>query len=49
MDCAKQRQNAKAFITQWKGKEDEETQKFWISLLQDVLGIPQAVRLLDFE
>lgn len=49
MDSAKQRQNAKKFIRQWKGYEKGETQKFWISLLQDVLGIPQAVRLLDFE
>lgn len=49
MDSARQRQNAKKFIHQWKGYEKGETQKFWISLLQDVLGIPQAVRLLDFE
>lgn len=49
MDSAKQRQNAKKFIKEWKGYEKGETQKFWISLLQDVLGIPQAVRLLDFE
>lgn len=47
MDSAKQRQNAKKFIKEWKGYEKGETQKFWISLLQDVLGIPQAVRLLD--
>lgn len=49
MDSAKQRQNAKKFISEWKGYEKGETQKFWISLLQDVLGIPQATRLLDFE
>ena len=49
MGSAKQRQNAKKFIKEWKGYEKGETQKFWISLLQDVLGIPQAVRLLDFE
>jgi len=49
MDSAKQRQNAKKFISEWKGYEKGETQKFWISLLQDVLGVPQAVRLLDFE
>ena len=49
MDSAKQRQNAKKFISEWKGYEKGETQKFWISLLQDVLGVPQAIRLLDFE
>lgn len=49
MDSAKQRQNAKKFINEWRGYEKGESQKFWISLLQDVLGIPQAVRLLDFE
>ena len=49
MNRAIQRQNAKKFIHQWKGYEKGETQKFWISLLHDVLGVPDAAALLDFE
>lgn len=49
MNSATQRQNAKKFIHQWKGYEKGETQKFWISLLHDVLGVPDAAALLDFE
>ena len=48
MNSATQRQNAKKFIHQWKGYEKGETQKFWISFMQDVLGIQQAVRLIDY-
>lgn len=46
MNSATQRQNAKKFIHQWKGYEKGETQKFWISLLHDVLGVlmSQAVK-----
>lgn len=49
MNRATQRQNAKKFIHQWKGYEKGETQKFWLSLLHDVLGVPDAAALLDFE
>ncbi len=49
MDSVKQRLNAQTFINQYKGYEKGETPKFWVDLLQDVLGVPSATRIIDFE
>lgn len=41
MDVAEQRRNAKKFIEEWKdrGREKQDSQSFWLSLLRNVLGI----------
>ena len=45
------RKAAKKFAETWKnkGSEKAESQKFWISLLQDVFGIKNATEYIDFE
>lgn len=42
---------AKSFAERWKGKGDEkgESQKFWLDLLQNVLGVEDPYRFVDFE
>lgn len=42
---------AKKFSEEWKGRGDEkqETQRFWIGLLGDVLNVPQAASYIEFE
>lgn len=42
---------AKKFASQWLGKGDEkqETQRFWIELLGEVLGIRNPVSYIEFE
>ena len=42
---------AQAFADYWHGKGDEkgETQKFWLSLLRDVLGVVHPEQFIDFE
>ena len=42
---------AKEFAEFWKNKGDEKqhTQKFWLSLLRDVLGVSKPEKLIDFE
>lgn len=52
MTPAEQKAAAKAFVARWQaaeGNEDREARSYWIELLQDVLGIPNATRVLDFE
>lgn len=51
MDTVKQRQNARSFVKQWKDKgyEKGDTQKFWLGLIQNVLGAPEALQIIDFE
>ena len=49
---AEQKRNAKEFVKRWKaaeGNEEREARSFWIELVQECLGIPQATRVLDFE
>ena len=42
---------AKQFIKEWTGKgyEKGETQRFWIALLHDVLGVENPVKFIEFE
>ena len=46
-----QKTRAKKFSEEWKdrGDEKQETQRFWIGLLADVLGVPQAASYIEFE
>ena len=46
-----QKQAAKQFVRDWSGKgyEKGETQRFWIALLQNVFGIPDATKFVEFE
>ena len=45
------RMAAKQFAKTWAGRGDEkqETQVFWISLLQNVFGVEQATSAIEFE
>ena len=42
---------AKQFVETWTGHGDEkqETQRFWIDLLQNVFGVEQATNAIEFE
>ena len=42
---------AKQFVKDWTGHGDEkqETQRFWIALLQNVYGVEQATNAIEFE
>ena len=46
-----QSQQAKAFITYWqdKGDEKQETSRFWIDLLRNVLNIQEPEKFIEFE
>ena len=48
---AKQRRSAKEFAEYWKDKgyEKGESQKFWLSLLSDVLGVEHPEQFISFE
>ena len=51
MTDIQQKAAAKQFIKTWAGRGDEkqETQLFWISLLQNVFGVEQPTEAIDFE
>ena len=51
MTQIEQTQHAKEFAEYWKDKGDEkqETQRYWIELLQEVLGIENPSRYIEFE
>ena len=51
MTDLQQRAAAKQFVKNWTGHGDEkqETQRFWIDLLQNVFGVEQATNAIDFE
>ena len=51
MDATTQKRNAKSFIEEWKnrGKEKQDSQSFWLSLLRDVLGIEKPETFIRFE
>lgn len=51
MNTKEQIQNANKFIELWRGKgyEKGESQKFWIALLQDVLGVTDVTNYINFE
>ena len=45
------KKSVKEFVQRWTGKgyEKGESQKFWIDLLQNVLGVPDATEYIVFE
>ena len=51
MTDAQQREAARQFFYRWngKGKEDEDARSYWIELLQDVLGVDNVTRRVEFE
>ena len=51
MTDAQQKKAAKEFVKYWEGKgyEKGESQKFWIDLLQNVLGVENAIHYISFE
>lgn len=51
MAQAKQRIAAKKFVKDWidKGYEKGESQKFWIQLLREVLGVENPEQFISFE
>lgn len=51
MTQAEQQRSAKEFVAFWKDKGDEkqETSRFWIGLLDSVLGIKNASNYIEFE
>ncbi len=51
MTDIQQRTAAKHFAEYWKGKgyEKGESQKFWLSLLSDVLGVEHVAEFIEFE
>ena len=46
-----QKQAAKQFVQDWSGRgyEKGETSRFWIALLQNVFGIQDATKFMEFE
>ena len=51
MTVMEQRNAAKQFAQDWAGRGDEkqETQAFWMSLLQKVFGVPEPEKYIAFE
>ena len=51
MTDVQQKGAAKQFVKDWLGHGDEkqETQRFWIDLLQNVFGVEQATKAIEFE
>lgn len=51
MTDMQQKMAAKQFVKDWTGHGDEkqETQRFWIALLQNVFGVEQATNAIEFE
>ena len=51
MTDKEQKKAAKEFVARWEGRGDEkqETQLFWIDLLQNVLGVEDPTSLIQFE
>lgn len=48
----KQKQQIKRFVERWKALpcvEEEHSRSFWIEFAEQVLGIPQATKFLEFE
>ena len=51
MTDVERRAAARQFASDWQGKGDEkqETQRFWLSLLQNVCGVAQPTEVIEFE
>jgi len=45
------KKNAENFVQYWanKGYEKGESQKFWLSLLRDILGVEHPEQFISFE
>ena len=46
-----QRDAARAFVSYWgeHGDEKQDTQRFWMDLLQNVLGVENPSQFIEFE
>lgn len=51
MTETQQRDTAKAFVSYWQehGDEKQDTQRFWMDLLQNVLGVETPSQFIEFE
>lgn len=51
MTDVERRSAAAKFAADWKGRGDEkqETQRFWLSLLQNICGVTQPTEIIEFE
>ena len=51
MNDAEQRKAARKFVQDWTGRGDEkqDTQRFWIQLLREVLGVDEPESFISFE
>lgn len=51
MDVRVQKKQAKAFIERWRdrGNERQDSQSFWLDLLQSVYGIEKPSEYIKFE
>lgn len=51
INLKEQKKNAKAFIERWKnrGNERQDSQSFWLDLLQSVYGIEKPAEYITFE
>ena len=51
MTNVEQRSAAAKFAADWDGQGDEkqDTQRFWLSLLQNVCGVAQPTEVIEFE
>ena len=51
MNSIEQKKQAKAFAERWAGKgyEKGESQRYWIDLLSNVLGVQNATEFIEFE
>ena len=51
MTEAQQRQAVRKFIADWAGHGDEkqDTSRFWMGLLQNVFGIEEPEKFIEFE
>lgn len=51
MNIADRHKKEAEFIDRWQGRGDEkqETQKFWLDLMQNVLDIPDTINNTEFE
>lgn len=51
MDIKQQKKNAQAFIKRWenRGNERQDSQSFWLDLLQSVYGIEKPTEYIRFE
>ena len=51
MTDAQQREAARQFYYRWngKGREDEDARSYWIEFLQDVMGVSDVTKRVEFE